>query len=117
MDSIVIDQLEVQTIIGTLPHERLQRQPLIITAELRSNLKLAGETDDFNCTFDYSRAEEMIYDFVSRSDFHLIEALAEQLAARLLTIDRIESVLLEIRKPGAAKYARSIGVRIERSRT
>ena len=101
--------------IGTLPHERTTPQRLIITAELRGDFRAAGKNDDFTLTFDYSAAEQLIYDFVSVSSYQLLEALAENLAQKLLAVPYIDSVRLQICKPGAARIARSIVIEIERT--
>ncbi len=114
MDKIRIQEIEVTAVIGTLPHERTIRQKLIVSAELRGDFRAAGLADDFTLTFDYSAAERLIADFVSASSYHLLEALAEHLAQKLLAIDYVESVLLRIGKPGAAQIARGIELEIER---
>ena len=115
MDRIRIEDLEVQAIIGTLPHERLAPQKLIITAELDGDFRAAGLADDFTLTFDYSAAEQLIHDFTAASRYQLLEALAENLAKELLAVKYIRSVRLRISKPGAARIARLISVEIERT--
>lgn len=115
MDLIRIEDLEVQAVIGTLPEERLKPQRLVINAELGGDFRAAGKSDDFTLTFDYSAVEQRIYDFVSASGYHLLEALAENLAAELLAVEYIESVRIRINKPGAARIARSISIDIERT--
>lgn len=115
MDWIRIEDLEVQAVIGTLPHERLALQKLIITAELGGDFRPAGLKDDFTLTFDYSAAEQLVHDFTAASSYQLMEALAENLAAKLLAVDHILAVRLRICKPGAARIARAISIEIERT--
>lgn len=114
MDKILIEDIEVNAIIGTLPEERLTPQPVIISAELGGDFRAAGLADDFTLTFDYSEAERRIADFTAASSYQLLEALAEQLAAYLLELDHLEWVRLRIAKPGAARIARGIAIEIER---
>ncbi len=116
MDRIRIQEIEVNAIIGTLPHERTVKQKLIVSAELRGNFRAAALADDFTLTFDYSEAERIIADFVASSGFYLLEALAEHLTRKLLSMKYVESVLLRIRKPGAPQIARGIELEIERFR-
>lgn len=92
MDRIVLEDIPAEAVIGTLPEERVKRQTLHVTAELCGDFRAAGEADDFSLTFDYSEAERRIRDFVSSSRYFLLEALAEHLAADLLSVPHIESV-------------------------
>ena len=115
MDWIRIEELEVQAVIGTLPHERLAPQKLIINADLGGDFRAAGLADDFTLTFDYSAAEQLIHDFTAASSYQLLEALAENLAKELLAVKYIRSVRLRISKPGAARIARLISIEIERT--
>lgn len=117
MDKILIEEIEVNAIIGTLPEERLTPQKVIISAELGGDFRAAGRSDDFTLTFDYSEAERRIVDFTAASSYQLLEALAEHLAAHLLELDHLESVRLRILKPGAARFARGISIDIERRKT
>jgi len=116
MDRIILEDIAVEAVIGTLPEERTKRQILHITAELGGDFRAAGKSDDFSLAFDYSAVEKRIFDFVSGSSFRLLEALAENLAEDLLSIPYIASVRLRIDKPGAPKIARRIQIDIERSR-
>jgi dihydroneopterin aldolase len=54
--------------------------------------------------------------FVGESQFHLVETLAERLAALLLQEFALAWVRLTINKPGAIRHARDVGVVIERRR-
>ena len=115
MDWIRIEDLEVQAIIGTLPHERLAPQKFVTDGAAVEVDGAAGLADDFTLTFDYSAAEQLIYDFTVASRYQLLEALAENLAKELLAVKYIRSVRLRISKPGAARIARLISIEIERT--
>lgn len=114
MDCIRIEGIEANAIIGTLPEERTSPQKLIVTAELRGDFRAAGKTDDFTLTFDYSAMEKRIAYFVASSQYFLLEALGEHLAADILKTPHVSSVRLQIRKPAAAKIAKGIVLDIER---
>jgi dihydroneopterin aldolase len=45
-----------------------------------------------------------------------VEALANDLAKICLEEPNVQKVLLRVEKPGAVRFARSVGVEIERSR-
>ena len=50
------------------------------------------------------------------SGYQLVEALAEEIARLCLLDDRVESARVRVEKPGAIRFARSVGVTIERER-
>ena len=45
MDSIILNNLTVEAVIGTLPQERQQPQKLILNIEMELDLQPAGESD------------------------------------------------------------------------
>lgn len=116
MDKIYIEQMEIRTIIGTLEHERKAKQALILDIELHGDFSYAGKNDDLEYTVNYSEVEEKVMSLVQNSSFKLIEALAEAVAQLCLSFEMAKTVKVKITKPGAAKYARNIALKISRSR-
>lgn len=116
MDRIFIDDLEVHCVIGVHDWERSARQKLLISLELITDLKPAGDSDDLARTIDYSRVATDIEALAASGRFQLIEALAESIAAHLLTQFSLPTVRVAVRKPAALTRAAAVGVRIERSR-
>lgn len=115
MDTIRISDMKVRAVIGTLPGERMQKQTLLLNVDLYGDFRMAGERDDFSMTFDYSKIEREIHDYVSGSSFHLLEALAEHLAAKCLAENPLlKGIRLRIAKPNAACFSREIGIEIRR---
>ncbi len=115
MDTISISDMKVRAVIGTLPGERMQKQTLLLNVDLYGDFRMAGERDDFSMTFDYSKIEREIHDYVSGSSFHLLEALAEHLAAKCLAENPLlNGIRLRIAKPNAACFSREIGIEIRR---
>lgn len=117
MDMILISNLKIDAVIGTLPHERDEKQPLILNIELHGSFQKAGQTDDFNHTFDYSKIEQEIFEFASNSSYCLLEALAEHVAEKCLAENPLVSgIRVRIDKPNAPKYAEMISIEITRFR-
>ena len=116
MDKIVIRDLAVTTIIGTLPHERTEPRELIVNIELSLNLAPAGNSDDLTCSVDYQEIANKIVQLGKESRFLLIERFAECAAAICLANELVESARVTVDKPGAIGAARSVAVTIERSR-
>ncbi len=116
MDTLFIEGLRVEAVIGVHDWERTIRQPLIFDLELATSITAAVATDTLAQTVDYFAVAERLRGFVEASEFQLIEALAEAVAALLLTEFSIPRLKLTLRKLGAVPYASAVGVRIERSR-
>jgi 2-amino-4-hydroxy-6-hydroxymethyldihydropteridine diphosphokinase len=53
---------------------------------------------------------------VEGSSFHLVEKMAAEIAALCLDEPAVERVTVRVEKPGALRFARSVGVEIERTR-
>ncbi len=116
MDRIFIRNLELRTVIGVYERERAAKQALIFNLELRGDFSRAGRTDALEHSVNYREVEEKVIDFVENSSFHLLEALAEALAALCLSFPQVISVRITVDKPGAALRAGSIALEIERNR-
>ncbi len=117
MDTIIIEQLQINAIIGVLPHERTHPQPVVITIHIGTETRDAAQSQDLTSTINYaevaSRAEQIAVD----GKFLLVEALAERIAEDVLNDPRAARVMVQIAKPDALAAAVSVGVRITRQRT
>lgn len=116
MDITYITGIAATTVIGVYEHERHIRQSLIIDLELSSDIKQAGQTDSLDFALDYDSIAHYTLEFVERSNYFLIEAVAEYLAAALFQQFEIEKVKIKISKPGAVSIAEDVGIIIERSK-
>ena len=104
---------------GVTEDERALAQPIELDVELRLDLSAAGRSDELDQTVDYSRVFEVCRDHVEQRSFHLLEGLAEALAAELLgRFAPLDSVVVRAKKPGIplAGMVEHAGVRLERSR-
>jgi dihydroneopterin aldolase len=86
---------------GALPEERALGQRFIVDIEVEADLRRAGQTDSLEETINYSELYTAAEDVVMGPPFNLIEAVAEQIANRILTAQpKVEAVQVCIRKPG-----------------
>jgi len=118
-DVIELRGLRLAGIVGVLPHERTQAQPLEIDLDVGLDLAPAGASDDLGDTVDYGALCAAAEEVVGATGFALLEALAERLAATVLDHDdRIASVTVSVRKlrPPVAQQLDTSGVRITRQR-
>ena len=114
MDIIFLRELAVETVIGIYDWERVTRQTVSIDLEMAADIRPAAASDDIADTLDYKAVAKRVIAFVGDSRFHLIEALAESVATILREEFGIAWVRVTVRKPGAIRGARDVGVRIER---
>lgn len=114
MDKIFLRELEIEAIIGVLPYERIQPQPVIINLEIATDIRTAAKTENLADTIDYAAIAQCLTDFVSASQFQLLETLAEKIAELILQKFGVSWLRLEIAKPAAIKNAKSTGIIIER---
>ena len=99
--------------VGVPPEERQHPQKIEIDLVLERDLTAAGRTDRFTETIDYAAVVEEIRRLVACGTFRLVEALAHQVAQRLITRFGPDQVVVRIKKfsvPGT----KSVGVEIKR---
>jgi len=116
-DTIFIDDLLVRCIIGIHDWERKARQDVLVSVELDVDTAPAGASDDFAHAVDYRDLAKRIIEMAEASGYQLVEALAEEIARLCLVDDRVEAARVRVEKPGAIRFARSVGVTIERARS
>jgi 2-amino-4-hydroxy-6-hydroxymethyldihydropteridine diphosphokinase len=73
-------------------------------------------SDDIDDALNYRTLTKRVIEVVEGSRFFLVERLAAEVAALCLQDPRVECVRVSVEKPGALRFARSVGVQIERSR-
>jgi D-erythro-7,8-dihydroneopterin triphosphate epimerase len=115
-DRIYIRDLVVRCTIGIDEQERTHQQNVLVQIVLETDLRRAGRTDALADTVDYRALKKRILSMAGNSRFYLIEALAQNIADECLQQDRVERVTVAVEKPGALRYARTVGVEIVRSR-
>lgn len=116
MDKIYIKDLMIRTIIGTREDERLNKQDVVMNIVLWAELGKAGKSDDIGDTVNYRTINKKIVSMVESSQYHLVEALADRIANLCLEDEAVHKVEVRVEKPGALRFARSVGVEITRER-
>ncbi|HVI57867.1 MAG TPA: dihydroneopterin aldolase [Luteimonas sp.] len=115
MDTVFIEALEVEALIGIYEWERRIRQPLVFDIEMEFDNRVPAASDDIAHTLDYKAVSKRVVEYVSQSGFGLVETLAERVAAVILDEFGVSRVRLKLAKPGAVRGARAVGVIIERT--
>ena len=115
MDHVFIEGLEIEALIGIYDWERRIRQPLVFDVEMAFDNRIPAASDAIGDTLNYKAVSKRIVQYVSESDFGLVETLAERVAAIILEEFGVQRVRLRLSKPGAVRGARAVGVMIERT--
>ncbi len=97
-DAIIVSQIEVLAHVGVPHAERGAAQRLAISLRLIPARGLAGLADDVNATVDYSVVCSVVRREAESRSRHLIETVAEDIAALLLARFPLKAVEVEIRK-------------------
>lgn len=117
MDQVFIRDLLVRGIVGINPEERTNRQDIVINVTMWADLAPAGKSDDIADAVNYRTVAKAIIAHVEQGAPMLVERLAEEIATICLDADRrIAEVEVEVEKPGALRFAESVGVVIHRTR-
>ena len=116
-DRIKITDLHLRAIIGINPDERKNRQDVLINIVLYVDSRPAAESDDISDSANYRTITKEIIKLVESSKFYLIEKLASEIATICLKSQQVETVSVNVQKPTALRFAKSVGITIERSKT
>ncbi len=115
-DRIEIKDLHLRCIIGINAEERRDRQDIVINIVMWSDFAKAAASDDVRDTVNYRTITKRIIEHVENSQYYLLETLAERIAQICLQEAQVRKVEVSVDKPGALRFARSVGVRLERER-
>ncbi|MGA2092333.1 MAG: dihydroneopterin aldolase [Sedimentisphaerales bacterium] len=115
-DKIRINDLLLRCIIGINDWERTQKQDVIINVTLYADLNKPCQTDNLKDSVDYKEIKKEIIAMVESSSFNLIERLAGEIAKICLAHPLVRAVQIRVDKPGALRFAKSVGVEIFRDR-
>jgi len=115
-DQIQIKDLLLRAILGINEEERRNRQDVLINITLHADTRAAGRSDGIADAVNYRTLTKRIIALVEDSQFYLVEKLAAEIAALCLDDPRVEQADVQVEKPGALRFARSVGVEIQRTR-
>ncbi|MCB0120141.1 MAG: dihydroneopterin aldolase [Anaerolineales bacterium] len=116
MDKVFIKDLLVRGIIGIRDWEREKQQDILINITVYTDTTRAAETDDINDCVDYSALAKKVQTHAETAKRLTVEALANDLAKLCLETPLVRKVVVRVEKPGAVRFAKSVGVEVERKR-
>jgi FolB domain-containing protein len=100
-DTLFIKDLLVRTVLGVTDEERKDKQDVLVSVVLADAV-------------NYRTISKKILALAESAQFRLVERFAEEVAALCLREPRVQGVRVTVEKPGALRFARTVGVTIER---
>jgi len=117
MDIVYIRDLRIDAVIGIYEWEQRIQQQINVNIEMGWDNRPAAKSDDIKDTLNYKEASNLIKALVAKSEFKLVEALAEHIAELLLEKMDIPWIRVTLGKPMAVTNSLEVGVSIERTQT
>ena len=114
MDIVFINELRIETIIGIYDWERKVKQTISLDLEMGVDIRKSAATDAIEDTLNYKAVAKRLIAFVEDSEYLLVETLAEKITEIVLSEFSVPWLKLTVRKPGAVRGSRDVGVIIER---
>jgi FolB domain-containing protein len=115
VDVIEIDALRLRCVIGCRDEERRDRSDVVVDLRVGLDIGPAAATDDVRDGWNYRTAAKGVIALVEASSYRTVEALATAIARILVADYQAPYARVRVRKPGALRFADSVGVIIERT--
>jgi 7,8-dihydroneopterin aldolase/epimerase/oxygenase len=115
MDKIFLTALNVECIVGIWEWERRVKQRVVIDIEMATDIRKAAASDHIDDTIDYKAVAKRILAFVGESQYQLVETLTDNIAKVIITEFGVSWVKVRLNKQGAIRFARDVGILIERT--
>ena len=117
LDRILIKDLLLRGILGINPEERKNRQDILVNVVLYADTRSAAASDAIDDAVNYKTITKAMIRHIEEGAPMLVERLVAELARIALDGDeRVQAVEVTVEKPGALRFARSVGVSIFRTR-
>ncbi len=113
-DKILVRDLLVRGVIGVNDWERKVEQDILVNLTLHADTRMAGTSDDIDDTVSYRTVAKAVIEHIESHQPFTVEALATDIARLCLAQPRVKRVRVRVEKPGALRFAHSVGVEIER---
>lgn len=117
MDRIIVKNLLLRSIIGLNPEERVNKQDILINMVMYADIRAAAAADDIETSVNYKAVTKRVITHVEESADLLVEKLVTDLAYLVLSeFPTVARVQVRVEKPGALRFAESVGIEIDRNR-
>lgn len=99
LDKIKLTHMIVYAHHGAIEEERRLGQRFEIDVEMGLDFSHAAQADKLDLSIDYEKVYNKIIEVVTEKKYYLIEAVAENIAGKILAAFAVEEVTVRVRKP------------------
>ena len=105
-----IKDLKLRCVIGFNEWEREKKQDVTINIEFEFDTERAVAADDGALTVDYKKITKKVIKRVERSEFKLLESLADMVLGLVMDNPEVIRATVEVDKPHSVRFAESVSV-------
>lgn len=117
VDRILLEGMTFSGRHGVSAAERQRAQEFEVDVEVETDLSEPGRTDRVEDSVDYRLVRTIAKEVIEGESVSLIETLADQIAARVLRLPKVDAVSVRIAKrPESMKPIDAAAVHIKRTR-
>jgi len=116
MATIFIKDLLLRTEVGFNPHEFGKKQDLLLNISIQYNTQGEEKSDNPEDALDYRDICKNIIVIVEGRQFNLLEKVANDVADLILNMKRVKEVEVEVDKPHALRFSKSVSFRLTKSK-
>ena len=113
-DTVFVRDLEVRAIIGIHDWERENLQTILIDLDMACDASAAAAEEDIEKAVNYRSVAKAVLKHTEEGRYYLVETLAVRLAELIRGEFGVPWVRVRVRKPGAVRFSREVGIEIER---
>jgi len=115
--TVYIQNLNIQCIVGILPHERIQEQTLLLDIEVDYDFEKARKNEQINNAVDYTKIAKSVENLLVSKKYQLIETAVEDIGDLLFEKwPKLKRCSIQIKKPSAIENADFAAVKIVRKK-
>lgn len=119
VDKIFVNKMEFYGYHGVFPEENRLGQRFVVDLIIETDLSAAGKSDRLDDSINYGELYGVCKEVVEGEQYNLVEAIAEQIAARVLTqFSNVQTCTVKVFKPDPPipGHYKSVAVEIKRGR-
>ncbi len=116
MAVITIKNLLLRTEVGFNKHEVGKLQDILLNIFIYFELQGEEKTDLPESSLNYRTICKEVINLVENDRFNLLERIADKVAEYILSIPRVKKVTIEVDKPNALRFSKSVSFTLSRSR-
>ncbi|MBN2636466.1 MAG: dihydroneopterin aldolase [Prolixibacteraceae bacterium] len=118
MARIRVKNLLIRTYIGFNPDELVNKQDVVINLEIETDIpESALESDEPEDIFNYKVITKKIIALVQEGRFKLLEVLTKRILDTIMEDKKVTWARVEVDKPHALRFAESVSMEMEASRS